>query len=132
MITMGVNHLEKSIKYYHEGLGFPKIESSPEVAFFTLNGSWLSLYGCEPLAEGCCCLIRWQRFNGFAFAHNVGSEIEVDQSIEQALTAGATLSKAAQKTSWGGYSGYFKDPEGYLWEVAFNPFFWVGPEDENE
>lgn len=62
----------------------------------------------------------------------MGSEIEVDQSIEQALTAGATLSKAAQKTSWGGYSGYFKDPEGYLWEVAFNPFFWVGPEDENE
>jgi len=55
----------------------------------------------------------------------VGSEIKVDQSIEQALTAGATLSKAAQKTSWGGYSGYFKDPEGYLWEVAFNPFFWV-------
>ena len=63
---------------------------------------------------------------------NVGSEIKVDQSIEQALTEGATLSKAAQKTSWVGYSGYFKDPEGYLREVAFSPFFWVGPEDENE
>ena len=132
MITLGVNDLEKSIKFYHEGLGFPKMESSPEVAFLTLNGSWLSLYGREPLAEDVAVSSDGSGFNGFALAHNVGSEIEVDQSIEQALTAGATLSKVAQKTSWGGYSGYFKDPEGYLWEVAFNPFLWVGPEDENE
>jgi hypothetical protein len=68
------------------------------------------LYGREPLVEDVVVSSDSSRFNGFAVAHNVGSEIEVDQSNEQALTAGATLSKAAQKKSWGGYSGYFKDP----------------------
>ena len=61
----------------------------------------------------------------------MASESEVDQVIEEALSAGATLSKAAQKSSWGGYSGYFKDPDSYLWEVAHIPFFWTGPKDEN-
>ena len=110
MITLGVRDLEKSIKFYREGLGFPKMESSPEVAFFTLNGSWLGLYGRESLAEDASVSSEGSGYNGFALAHNVASETEVDQAIEQALTAGATLSKVAQKTSWGGYSGYFKDP----------------------
>ena len=65
--------------------------------------------GSEPLVEDVVVSLDGSGFNGFAFAHNVGSEIKVDQSNEQALTAGATLSKAAQKKSWGGYSGYFKD-----------------------
>ena len=68
-------------------------------------------------------------FRGCALSHNVASESDVDQIMQQALSAGATLSKPAQKTSWGGYSGYFKDPDGHLWEVAHNPHFWVGPED---
>ena len=131
MITLGVRDLEESVKFYKDGLGFPKMESSPEVAFFTLNGSWLGLYGRESLAEDASVSSEGSGFNGFALAHNVASETEVDQIIEQALSAGATLSKAAQKTSWGGYSGYFKDPDGHLWEVAYNPFFWVGPKDEN-
>ena len=106
------------------------MESSPEVAFFTLNGSLLGLYGRESLAEDASVSADGNGFNGFALAHNVVSENEVDQLIEQAIAAGASLSKAAQKTSCGGYPGYFKDPNGFLWEVAFNPFFWVGPEDE--
>ena len=73
MITLGVNDLEKSIKCYHEGLGFPKMESSPEVAFFTLNGSWLSLYGRGPLAEDAAVSPDRSGFNGFALADNVGS-----------------------------------------------------------
>ena len=72
-----------------------------------------------------------QDFKSFPLSHNVDSEIEVDKIIEKAITAGATLSKTPQKTSWGGYSGYFEDPDGNLWEVAHNPFFWVGPKDEN-
>jgi hypothetical protein len=60
----------------------------------------------------------------------VASEAEVDQTIEQAVSAGATLAKPPQKVFWGGYSGYFKDPDGYLWEVAHNPHFWIGPEDK--
>ncbi len=68
-------------------------------------------------------------FNSFALAHNVTSEAEVNEVIAQAASAGATLTKKAQKASWGGYSGYFKDLDGHLWEVAYNPFFGVGPED---
>ena len=131
MITLGVKDLERSVEFYKEGLGFPKMDSPPEVAFFTLNGSWLGLYGRESLAEDATVSEDGSGFNGFTLAHNVASETEVDKIIEQALSAGAILSKAAQKTSWGGYSGYFKDPDGYLWEVAYNPFFWVGPKDEN-
>jgi len=131
MITLGVKALEKSVKFYKDGLGFPKMESPPEVAFFTLNGSWLGLYKRESLAEDAAVSPEGNGFAGFTLSHNVTSESEVNQIIEQALSAGATLSKAAQKTSWGGYSGYFKDPDGYLWEIAFNPHFWIGPEDRN-
>lgn len=130
MITLGVKDLEKSVKFYEEGLGFPRMESPPTVAFFTLNGSWLGLYGRESLAEDAMVSPEGSGFSGFTLAHNLNSEAEVDQVIQQALNAGATLTKAAQKTFWGGYSGYFKDPDGYLWEIAHNPFFWVGPSDE--
>ena len=90
------------------------------------------MYGREPLAEDTAVSSDGSGFNGFALAHNVGPAIEVDQSIEQASNAGATLSKAGQKTSWGVYSGYFKDPEDFLWKVALNPFFWLESEEENE
>ena len=131
MITLGVKDIDRSVEFYEKGLGFPKMESPPEVAFFTLNGSWLGLYGRESLAEDAAVSSEGSGFDGFALAHNVASEAEVDQTIEQALSAGATLSKLAQKTFWGGYSGYFKDPDGHLWEIAYNPFFWIGPKDEN-
>lgn len=131
MITLGVQDLERSVKFYKEGLGFPKMESPPEVAFFTLNGSWLGLYSRAALAEDALVTAEGSGFSGFALAHNVASETEVDKTINQAVSVGATLCKTPQKTSWGGYSGYFKDPDGYLWEIAHNPFFWVGPEDED-
>jgi len=129
MITLGVADLERAVKFYSEGLGFPQMDSSPEVAFFTLDGSWLGLFSRDALADDAMVPSEGSGFGGFALAHNVASEAEVDQVIEQALSAGAKLSKTAQKTSWGGYSGYFKDPDGHLWEIAHNPFFWIGPED---
>jgi len=128
MITLGVEGRERSIRFYKEGLGFPQMEFPPGVAFFTLNGTWLGLYPRESLAEDASVPSEGSGFSGFALAHNVASESEVDQAIEQALSAGATLSKAAEKTLWGGYSGYFKAPDGHLWEVAHNPAFWIGPE----
>jgi len=132
MITLGVSDLDKSIKFYKEGLGFPRMESSPEIAFFTLNGSWLSLYIRESLAEDATVSPEGSGFNGFTLSHNVASESEVDQIIEHSVSVGAILVKTPQKVFWGGYSGYFKDPDGYLWEVAHNPHFWVGPEDEHD
>jgi uncharacterized glyoxalase superfamily protein PhnB len=129
MITLAVRDLAVAAKFYEEGLGFPRMESPPEVAFFTLNGSWLALYGRDALAADAQVPARGEGFEGFTLAHNVHSEAEVDAVVAQAVAAGATLAKPPQKTFWGGYSGYFKDPDGHLWEVAHNPLFWVGPAD---
>lgn len=131
MITLGVRDLAAAIAFYEKGLGFPRMESPPEVAFFTLNGSWLGLYGREALAEDATVSGNGEGFEGFTLAHNVTSESEVDQVVLQAVAAGATLVKKPQKVFWGGYSGYFKDLDGHLWEVAHNPLFWVGPPDES-
>jgi len=129
MITLGVSDLQKSIQFYEQGLGFPKMDSPPSVAFFTLNGTWLSLYPRHLLAEDATIPATGSGFAGFTIAHNVNTEAEVDAVLQQAVKAGATLVKPGQKVFWGGYSGYFADPDGFLWEVAHNPLFWVGPAD---
>lgn len=132
MITLGVRDLFAAVDFYEKGLGFPRMDSPPEVAFFTLNGTWLGLYGREALAEDAQVASEGNGFAGFSLVHNVPSENEVDEVVGQAVAAGATLVKKPQKVFWGGYSGYFKDLDGHLWEVAHNPLFWVGPSDENE
>ncbi len=128
MITLGVSDLEKSIRFYRDGLGFPQMESPPSVAFFTLNGSWLGLYEYKALADDANVADEGNGFRRFTLAHNVPSEAEVNQVLEHAVAQGAELVKPAQKVFWGGYSGYFRDPDGFLWEVAHNPFFWIGPD----
>lgn len=130
MITLGVRDLAASVRFYEEGLGLPRMESPPEVAFFPLAGTWLGLFGRESLAEDAGVPAAGSGFRSLALAHNVASEAEVDHVVEQAVAAGATLVKTPQKVFWGGYSGYFTDPDGHLWEVAYNPHFWVGPPDE--
>ncbi len=131
MITLGVRDLAASVKFYEDGLGFPRMESPPEIAFFTLNGSWLGLYSRNALADDATVPPEGTGFEGFTLSHNVSSEEEVEKVMNRALAAGATLVKAAQKVFWGGYSGYFKDPDGHLWEIAHNPHFWVGPRDDD-
>ena len=130
MITLGVRDLARAVAFYEKGLGFPRMESPPEVAFFTLNGTWLGLYGREALAKDASVSADGQGFRSVALAHNVHSAAEVDELVSQAVAAGAKLVKAPEKVFWGGYSGYFEDPDGHLWEVAHNPHFWVGPEDD--
>ena len=130
MITLGVADIEMSVRFYEEGLRLPRMESPPEVAFFTLNGTWLGLFGREALAEDAGVSSEGSGFTGVALAHNVESEAEVDGVIEQAVAAGGKLVKPGQKVYWGGYAGYFADPDGHLWEVAHNPHFWVGPKDD--
>ena len=129
MITLGVRDMARSVRFYEQGLGLPRMDSPPEVAFFTLDGSWLGLYGREALAEDVGVSAAGSGFAGVTLAHNVDSEAAVDALLAQAAAAGATLVKPAQRVFWGGYSGYFADPDGHLWEVAHNPFFWVGPKD---
>ncbi|TWT77421.1 fosfomycin resistance protein FosB [Posidoniimonas polymericola] len=129
MITLGVRDLAASVAFYRGGLGFPQLESPPSVAFFTLNGTWLGLYGRDALAEDATVPAEGSGFNSFALAHNVASEEEVHAVVDQAVAAGAKLIKEPHKVFWGGYSGYFADPDGHLWEVAHNPFTWIGPQD---
>ena len=131
MITLGVRDLAASVEFYEKGLGFPRIDSEPTVAFFSLNGSWLGLYGRDALAEDAEVPSEGSGFASFSLAHNVESEAQVDEVIEVALRAGATLVKKPQKVFWGGYSGYFADLDGHLWEVAHNPHLWIGPSDDD-
>ena len=130
MIALAVSDLEKSVSFYEDGLGFPRMASPPEVAFFNLNGTWLGLSKRHALAKDATVSPEGAGYNGFNLAHNAASEAEVDQVFEQALSAGATSVKPVQKASWGGYHGYFGDPDGHLWEIAYNPFAWIGPEDD--
>ena len=128
MITLGVSNIADSVRFYEQGLGFPRFDfPSDDVAFFNLNGTWLGLYGREALAEDAGIHNDGQGFDGVSLSHNLASEAEVDEVFQQAIHAGATAVKQPQKVFWGGYSGYFKDPDGHLWEVAFNPHFWIGP-----
>src|SRR5690606_32720321 len=96
--------------------------SEEGVAFFDAGGVVLSLFGREALAEDVGLEAPRPGFANVALAHNVNSEAEVDRVLQQAVAADAKLLKPGQKAFWGGYSGYFADPDGHVWEVAYNPF----------
>jgi len=130
MITLGVRDIKNAVKFYEEGLELPRREPiSDEIAFFNLNGTWLGLYPWDKLAEDATVAGEGTGFRGVTLSHNVKTKEEVDRIIKQAIEAGGTLIKTPQDVFWGGYSGYFSDLDGHLWEVAWNPHFWVGPED---
>ena len=152
-ITLGVSDLDVSREFYRRLLGKEQLNEEPGVAFFEMGKTWLALWSREELAkdtgfagdeaanasqagsgsggvgaagegagdEGAAGASRG--FPGFALAHNVRSEAEVDAVLEEAQRAGGRLVKAGQKAFWGGYTGYFADPDGFLWEVAWNPGF---------
>jgi hypothetical protein len=121
LVTLGVSDLARSIRFYRDGLGLPQRETPESVAFFEVRGMWLSLYAREALAEDAAVSPEGSGFRGFTLAHNVRSPEAVDRLLADAVAAGATLVKPGQKVFWGGYSGYFADPDGFLWEVAWNP-----------
>jgi catechol 2,3-dioxygenase-like lactoylglutathione lyase family enzyme len=121
LVTLGVSDLARSIRFYRDGLGLPQRETPEGVAFFEMRGMWLSLYAREALAEDATVSPEGSGFRGFTLAHNVRSPEAVDLLLADAVAAGATLVKPGQKVFWGGYSGYFADPDGFLWEVAWNP-----------
>jgi catechol 2,3-dioxygenase-like lactoylglutathione lyase family enzyme len=125
IITLGVEDLERSISFYRDGLGLPQREGPSGIAFFTTSGTWLSLYPRKKLADDARVDDAGSGFRGFTLAHNVKTRVEVDLLIERAENAGAQILKRPQDVEWGGYSGYFQDPDGFLWEVAWNPHFTV-------
>lgn len=128
LVTLGVADVARARAFY-ETLGFrASSDSNTSVTFFDAGGVVLALFGRAALAEDAHVANITAGLSGVALAHNVRSDAEVDQVLAQAVAAGATLLKPGQKVFWGGYSGYFSDPDGHLWEVAHNPF-WPLSED---
>jgi len=125
LVTLGVADLERSLRFYRDGLGFPTTWS-PErgVIFFQTRGTALALYPLDRLAEDVSPQLKPKRgnFDGITLAHNTRTQPEVDAVLELARKAGGTIVKSGGKTFWGGYSGYFADLDGYLWEVAYGAF----------
>lgn len=121
MVTLGVEDLVVSTKFYKK-LGFKEDENNDGITFFKLDNITLSLFPRAALAEDIGIPDSGTGFRAFTLAHNVGSERDVNATLEKAKKAGAKIVKPGQKANWGGYSGYFSDPDGFLWEVAWNPF----------
>ena len=125
LVTLGVSDLARSIVFY-EALGFGrKAAGAQGVGFFQAGAVVLAVWPVSDLAQDAKVTQSGSApaFRGVALAWNCRSEADVDAAIERARKAGASVPKAAQKTTWGGYAGYFADPDGHLWEVAHNPTF---------
>ncbi len=130
LITLGVDDLDRAVAFYRDGLGLPtqgivgtEFEHGA-VAFFELqHGLKLALWPRTSLAHDSGIAPGPRSATEFVLAHNVGSREEVEAVMAQAAAAGATIAKPAAETFWGGYAGYFQDPDGHLWEVAWNPGF---------
>lgn len=123
IITLGVADLKRSREFY-ERLGWRRSMANEEgVVFFQAGGMALALYPRSDLAKDANIAVDGQGFNGMALAYNARTRDEVDAVLAEAELAGAKILKPAQEAFWGGYSGYFSDPDGFLWEVAWNPSF---------
>ncbi|MBI3901566.1 MAG: VOC family protein [Nitrosomonadales bacterium] len=126
VITLGVTDLAHATAFYREIFSTPPITQYEGVTFIPLPGVWLSLYPLEKLAEDIgeeVALPAPNSFRGFTLAYNARSKEEIIDIFTHAAEAGAHIAKAPQDTFWGGYSGYFTDPDGYYWEVAWGPMF---------
>ena len=133
LITLGVRDLKRSLDFYEKGLGWKKSNQSQEtVAFFQLNGIVLSLFNRSSLAEDANVEDKPTGFSSITLAYNAESEIEVDEVINKVRKLGANILKEPQKVFWGGYSAYFSDLDGHLFEVAHNPFFPLNEKGEVE
>ncbi|MEJ2448782.1 MAG: VOC family protein [Anaerolineales bacterium] len=131
IIALGVQDLERSFRFYHEGLGFPTDSKLTDgVIFFQTSGTRLELYPLDKLAEEISPGMSGERsgFPGITLAHNTKTRAEVDQLLRLAERAGGKIVKPGQDMFWGGYSGYFTDPDGYYWEVAWADFWQFNPD----
>lgn len=128
LVTLGTADLPRATRFY-EALGWPRsVRAAEGVAFFQVGGLALSLYPRRELAEDVGVPPQGSGFAGFTLAYNTGSREETDAVLQAAVEAGGRLVKPARDVFWGGYSGYFADPDGFLWEVAWNPGFSLLPD----
>lgn len=133
VITLGVDDLEQSLDFYRDGLGLPtdgivgtEFEDGAVVFFHMNDGLFLALYPRPALAKDANISLSPPSSSELSIGHIVGSKQEVNTTMQQAEKAGANITDAARDRFWGGYSGYFQDPDGHLWEIAWNPAWEVG------
>ena len=127
LVTLGVADLARSVAFYEKVVGWKAASSPPGVAFFDLNGVVFSLFPHEELAKDMNIAAGAKGgYEGFSLAYNARSQEEVDSVFARLKKNGATIVKAPETAFWGGYSGYFSDPDGHYWEVAYNPYWTVG------
>lgn len=127
LITLGVDDLQRARTFYEQGLGWVPRAAPEGVVFYQLPGIALALFGRQDLAEDAHHPVDG-RFSGITIAINQRTEADVDAVLAQAEAAGATILKPAERVFWGGYSGYFADPDGHVWEVALNPEWTINPD----
>ena len=127
-MTLGVADLERSRRFYEDGLGWRRGNAHAEVVFFQLGGAILGLFSRDALAADARLPAAGSGFGGITLAYNARTRAEVDAVLAEAQAAGARILKPAEDAFWGGYSGYFADPDGHPWEVAWNPE-WTIAED---
>jgi catechol 2,3-dioxygenase-like lactoylglutathione lyase family enzyme len=121
VITLGVADRERAVRFYRDGLGLPLMDNKPPVDYFELEGTWLALYPRDSLARFAGVDGHGEGFRAVTLSCNVASREEVDDALACAQAAGASIVKEARAFSWGGYAGWFADPDGHLWEVVWNP-----------
>ena len=123
IITLGVESIEQSKKFYEDILGFsPTKDSNEHVVFYDMGCMQLGLFQWEELAKDANVDKKGNGFRRFALAHNEPSKEAVDELFAELKEKGVTIIKEPEDVFWGGYSGYFADPDSHLWEVAYNPF----------
>jgi len=129
LITLGVADVARATRFY-EALGFVKSKraSQEDLTFMRAGGVVLALWGRQAQLEDACAEGIWIGNGGIVVAQNLASEVEVDCAMTRAEATGARMLKPAAKTFWGGYDGYFADPDNHVWEIAFNPFWQLDEE----
>lgn len=125
VVTLGVSDLERSRRFYEDGLKWQRTNADKDIVFFQINGAVLALYPRELLAADAQVPSEGSGFRGVTMAYNARTRDEVDAVLAEAARAGARILKPAQDAIWGGYSGYFADPDGHLWEVVWNPHWTI-------
>ncbi|MBN9010610.1 MAG: VOC family protein [Rhizobiales bacterium] len=128
LVTLGVADLERAARFYEAGLGWKRGNRDEGVVFFQMPGMILALWSRVSLAEDARVKDAGGTFGGMALAYNARSREEANAVLAEAKAAGARILRPAEETSWGGYSGYFADPDDHVWEVAHNPFWKIDAE----
>ncbi|MGV8840042.1 MAG: VOC family protein [Bauldia sp.] len=128
LVTLGVADLDRAAAFYERGLGWRRGSNNDGVVFFQTPGMIVALWPRADLAADAGLAPEGSGFSGIALAFNARDRAEVDAVLAEAVAAGAKLLKPATETVWGGYAGYFADPDGHVWEVAHNPFWRIDAE----